>query len=94
MLSDRNNCAKYTLTFSLLNRLSIVGQAIQSTITGKHKTIMNTQPDNQTPDQQEQDYIRLCNSYSLIRELFPDISDRAALLAAGGIIRALYKKTD
>lgn len=53
---------------------------------------MNTQPDNQIPDQQERDYIRLCNSYSLIRELFPDISDRAALIAAGAMINALFKK--
>jgi hypothetical protein len=53
---------------------------------------MNTQPDQ--IDQDDQDAIRLCNCFALVRELFPDTGDRDSLLLAGAIIRALFKESD
>ena len=51
---------------------------------------MNTQS-NQI-DQDEQDAIRLCNCFELVKELFPDTKDKTALLLAAAIAKHLFKQ--
>jgi hypothetical protein len=53
---------------------------------------MNTQPDQ--IDQDDQDAIRLCNCFALVKELFPDTGDRDALLLAAAISKQLFKESD
>jgi len=42
-------------------------------------------------DKKERDCIRLCNSFAMVKELFPDLDGKRALIMAGAIVESLFK---
>ena len=42
-------------------------------------------------DRKERDCIRLCNSFAMVKELFPDLDSKRALIMAGAIVESLFK---
>ena len=42
-------------------------------------------------ERKERDCIRLCNSFAMVKELFPDLDGKRALIMAGAIVESLFK---
>ena len=42
-------------------------------------------------DRKERDCIRLCNTYTMVKELFPDLDSKRALIMAGAVVESLFK---
>lgn len=42
-------------------------------------------------ERKERDCIRLCNSFAMVKELFPDLDSKRALIMAGVIVESLFK---
>ena len=42
-------------------------------------------------ERKERDCIRLCNSFAMVKELFPDLDGKRALIMAGVIVESLFK---
>ena len=42
-------------------------------------------------EKKERDCIRLCNSFAMVKELFPDLDSKRALIMAGAIVESLFK---